>query len=360
MKIDKKIIIVISSVVAALILGLIIYFAFFTKEEYKLTYDVNGGKSIKSVLVHEGETYKLAIPKRDGYVFVGWLNEDGEKVSKEVELKSDMKVIASWVREDATTYTVTFNSNGGSKVESVIAEEGSEFTLPANPKKTGYKFINWTNSENYVVENGFIVTEDVELKAIWEKVVSGNTDKEPNKVPSKEPDKAPVKVLTCESGYDLKGTNCVKTIDKPALLKMVCPAGTYEDDGECIKRTSSICIDEQGNRGVYAKQDGTDVCYYGTPTNVESQAACNREFQGHGGYYYNSGCYSRKDTGSAASDAKQCPRNAFTKIERNKQIICVYKEEKVKEYYCPYGKLINHDVDGSKCLIDVTVPATKK
>ena len=40
-------------------------------------------------------------------------------------------------------YTVTFNSNGGTAVESQTVDRGSKATKPANPTKTGYTFAGW-------------------------------------------------------------------------------------------------------------------------------------------------------------------------------------------------------------------------
>ena len=41
------------------------------------------------------------------------------------------------------TYTVTFNSNGGTKVAAQTVAEGSAATRPANPTRKGYKFAGW-------------------------------------------------------------------------------------------------------------------------------------------------------------------------------------------------------------------------
>src|SRR5690554_7739405 len=40
-------------------------------------------------------------------------------------------------------YTVTFDSNGGSEVASVVVEEGSKVDEPSEPTRLGYDFIEW-------------------------------------------------------------------------------------------------------------------------------------------------------------------------------------------------------------------------
>jgi uncharacterized repeat protein (TIGR02543 family) len=47
-----------------------------------------------------------------------------------------------------TTYTVTFNSQGGTAVASVNVTSGSTITLPANPTRTGYTFAGWFTTAN--------------------------------------------------------------------------------------------------------------------------------------------------------------------------------------------------------------------
>ena len=47
------------------------------------------------------------------------------------------------------TYTVTFDSTGGSLVESQTVTEGETLTRPTTPTKEGYEFLGWTyNGEN--------------------------------------------------------------------------------------------------------------------------------------------------------------------------------------------------------------------
>jgi len=48
-----------------------------------------------------------------------------------------------------TTYTLTFNSQGGSSVASQIAVEGETRSRPANPTKTNSIFVNWYTSTSY-------------------------------------------------------------------------------------------------------------------------------------------------------------------------------------------------------------------
>jgi uncharacterized repeat protein (TIGR02543 family) len=45
--------------------------------------------------------------------------------------------------DDETTYTITFDSNGGSDVAAITRDEGTQVDKPDNPTKDGYDFTGW-------------------------------------------------------------------------------------------------------------------------------------------------------------------------------------------------------------------------
>ena len=67
------------------------------------------------------------------------------------------------------TYTITFNSNGGSSVSSIKAIGGRKVTKPANPTKVGYVFKGWFKNSELTQEMNFDtgVTADTTLYAKW-------------------------------------------------------------------------------------------------------------------------------------------------------------------------------------------------
>ena len=72
-------------------------------------------------------------------------------------------------------YSVSFNANGGTGEKgSETIMEGEEYTLPANPftAPNGYLFKGWATSQNGNVleDEKIIVSENVTLYAIWEKI----------------------------------------------------------------------------------------------------------------------------------------------------------------------------------------------
>ena len=69
------------------------------------------------------------------------------------------------------TYTVTFDSDGGSEIKPVTVKDGEKVTKPeADPTKDGYTFKGWFNGDTeYDFETA--VTANITLKAKWEVVV---------------------------------------------------------------------------------------------------------------------------------------------------------------------------------------------
>ena len=79
--------------------------------------------------------------------------------------------------------TITFNTDGGSPVESQIIKDGQKIVMPDIPTKEGYYFSGWYSGDNvYAFYNA--VNSDLNLKARWcktyndlyEKIAAGETD----------------------------------------------------------------------------------------------------------------------------------------------------------------------------------------
>ena len=66
-----------------------------------------------------------------------------------------------------STHLVTFDSNGGSQVQSQTVEHSYKATKPENPTRPGYDFVNWTYQGEEWSFIGYSVTEDMTLFANW-------------------------------------------------------------------------------------------------------------------------------------------------------------------------------------------------
>jgi len=96
-------------------------------------------------------------------------------------------------------FTVTFDSNGGSSVESQVVEKGDMAVEPVDPTREGYDFEGWyLGEEEY--DFGTEVTKDITLKAEWTLVTGGNATDDDKEEPKKT---EKLCKLTCDAGYEL-------------------------------------------------------------------------------------------------------------------------------------------------------------
>ena len=79
------------------------------------------------------------------------------------------------------TFTITFNSNGGSEVQSIQVEPGDKIAPPTAPTKSGERFVGWyesadggttLNDTEFVF--GYMPRKDITLYAKWQDAVIGS------------------------------------------------------------------------------------------------------------------------------------------------------------------------------------------
>lgn len=156
-------------IIVALIITIILCLVLKSRT-YTITFDTNGGTKISSQEVNNGETaIKPIDPEKEGYNFDGWyLN--GEKYYFDTKVKKDIKLEAKWIKKgDVKSVTVIFDTDGGSKIESIEVEVGEKLKKPTDPTKDGYVFVEWllnNNSFNFDTE----IVSDIKLKASWKKL----------------------------------------------------------------------------------------------------------------------------------------------------------------------------------------------
>jgi len=154
-------------VVAAVLIAIFVYSLFFSQPTYKVTFDSSGGTEIVSQEVKRNDlAIKPENPVRDGYDFVGWV-VDGITFDFTQPVTKDVEIKAVW-KEKIVYYTVTFNSKGGSKIDSAQVEKGKKVTKPTKPTRKGYTFVEWElNGKKYDFSNA--VSKDITLTAKWKK-----------------------------------------------------------------------------------------------------------------------------------------------------------------------------------------------
>ena len=123
---------------------------------YTLSFDSAGGSAVNSITqIYNTDVTAPADPEREGYTFAGWQPAVPSKMPGE-----DTECVAQWTVND---YTVSFDSAGGSAVDSITQNYGTAITAPAAPTKEGYTFMGWLPAVPPVMP-----AEDVECVAQWQ------------------------------------------------------------------------------------------------------------------------------------------------------------------------------------------------
>ena len=153
------------------------------KEIITITFDTKGGSKIDSITVNK-ET-ELTLPKeptRDGYVFKGWVDKNETPIYNKVLLAEDTTLYAVWEKDETSnTITITFDTKGGSKIDSIIINKETELTLPKGPTRDGYVFKGWVDKNETPIYNKVLLAEDTTLYAAWEKVENKKTSSKTEK-----------------------------------------------------------------------------------------------------------------------------------------------------------------------------------
>jgi len=130
-----------------------------------------------SKVVKAGEPYgTLPVPARNGFTFDGWYTamDGGKQITASTELvkDADHTLYAHWVSASVKTYTVTFESNGGSVVSAQTVVSGKQAVQPTAPTRKGYTFSGWYQEKEGKNKWDFqknSVTSNITLYAKWNK-----------------------------------------------------------------------------------------------------------------------------------------------------------------------------------------------
>ena len=142
---------------------------------YTLTFDANGGTgsmTAKTDLTGEYTLPANGFTAPSGKQFKGWsLTTDGAIVTK-VDMTENRTVYAIWEEIPVTTYTLTFDANGGSGTMAPKADLTGEYTLPANgfTAPSGKQFKGWSLTTDGAIVTKVDMTENRTVYAIWEEI----------------------------------------------------------------------------------------------------------------------------------------------------------------------------------------------
>ena len=137
-------------------------------QKITITFDSKGGSKVNSITIEKGSELSFPNdPTYKGYTFIGWTDKNGKVVADKTVFNEDTTLYAKWQKLDAQKVTITFDSKGGSKVNSVVINKGSKLTFPSNPTYSGHTFAGWTDSNGNMVANNTTFNANATLYAKW-------------------------------------------------------------------------------------------------------------------------------------------------------------------------------------------------
>ena len=170
-------------ILTILLLGLFFVLVGCNLTFYTVTFESNGGSSVTSKQTI-GYVARPTDPTKEDYEFAGWYldPELTNEFSFKDKIGENITLYAKWVtpslnpidnpgdnpESQATTYTVKFESNGGSAVADKTTVDG-KITAPTNPERSKYNFEGWYKDAELTLPFDFnsTITSNITLYAKW-------------------------------------------------------------------------------------------------------------------------------------------------------------------------------------------------
>ena len=156
----KKILMITScSIIGLIFLDFIIALSFNNSPIIKIRDYYNGGSTVYKDKGIFTNTYKCS----DGKT---------KTVLKTTKYVCPINDIEKDIKE---AITITFDTKGGSIIDSITIGKDTELTLPKEPTQDGYVFKGWVDKNETPIYNKALLSEDTTLYAVWEKVENKKT-----------------------------------------------------------------------------------------------------------------------------------------------------------------------------------------
>lgn len=130
------------------------------KDKYTVTFQNEEGEVYQTVVVVEGDKIeKPTNPIKEGHTFLNWIYNEENWNFEENIVSENMTLTALFL---VNKYTITFDTNGGSDIESITDFYQNPIVKPEDPTKEGYIFMGWDQEIPTLMPS-----TDMTIKAIW-------------------------------------------------------------------------------------------------------------------------------------------------------------------------------------------------
>ena len=166
MKKKKTLITTLCFIIGLIFLDFIISLSFNNSPIIKIRDNYNGGSIVYKDKGIFTNTYKCS----DGKT---------KTVLKTIKYVCPMKDSNEEDKKEAIT--ITFDTKGGSKIDSITIDKDTELIFPEDPTFKGYTFKGWVDKNATPIYNKVLSAEDTTLYAVWEKVENKKTSSKTEK-----------------------------------------------------------------------------------------------------------------------------------------------------------------------------------
>ncbi|MDR1033208.1 MAG: InlB B-repeat-containing protein [Bifidobacteriaceae bacterium] len=239
--------------------GNITLYAKWIIDTYTVSFVSNDGTSVPSKTVQVGEKVaKPDDPTRLYYTFVAWY--------KDIDLQTEWNFATDVVTEDVIlyakwvidTYTVSFDSDGGTSIAPKTVQAGEKVDKPVNPTKADYTFVAWYKDSALQTEWNFgtdIVTSDITLYAKYMYISPTPTPTPPTPASKDAPTPTGVKLATTGKANELKVTWSVPSANNVASFKVTLDnvLGTAKNESilSAVQETVSITVQANKREAIF-------------------------------------------------------------------------------------------------------------
>lgn len=138
--------------------------------EFVVSFDTNGGSEVSSIHLDSSSAIDLPTSEKEGYSFEGWVLEntpEASVIASPFQVETSVILYAKWT---INQYTINFQTNEGSSVNSLTQDYNSTVAEPLAPTKLGYVFSGWYLDSALTIPYTFstMPPEDITLYAKWD------------------------------------------------------------------------------------------------------------------------------------------------------------------------------------------------
>jgi len=138
---------------------------------YQVTFENTGDSYLEPITQMINTTInEPEEPVKNGHIFAGWYQDSSFNLEFNFStvINEDVTLYAKWI-EDPDMIEITFETYGGSEMETIYTEPNEAVIIPKTSLKDGHIFLGWYKDQEFTKQaySPLTVTEDTVLYAKW-------------------------------------------------------------------------------------------------------------------------------------------------------------------------------------------------